>query len=336
MKGLSTAPTNIPETVPLPHAPAKGIKVAFLSCPAASCTLLNNGFTSAAKALGWNPTVITYNSATPGQAVQQAINEGFKYIASTSISLDTITPEVQEAKAKGIALFEGYVNDTPQGASNGLYGVVADQAADLAGGKLMADWIINHSAGHANVVYVSLPLYPSLVGQGDAAQKELTASCPSCSFATLPITVNQLGAGQVPSAIVSYLQSHPSTNYVFLSFQDLDPGVVAALKSAGLASKVKIVGVQGQAAQMREVENGTETMWSILPEPYEMWVIVDWMARLSEGVLTPAALAAGNASTEWFVSTPAGAKSLLASFGGDWPGPANYQADYEKLWHVGA
>ena len=33
-------------------------------------------------------------------------------------------------------------------------------------------------------------------------------------------------------------------------------------------------------------------MWSVLPEPYVMWVVVDWMARLSESVLTPASLSA--------------------------------------------
>jgi hypothetical protein len=72
-----TEPLNIPETTALPHAPKKGVKVAFLTCSAAACSLLNPGFTAAAKALGWDPTVFTYNSATPGQAVQQAIDAGY-------------------------------------------------------------------------------------------------------------------------------------------------------------------------------------------------------------------------------------------------------------------
>ena len=110
---LMTEPTTIPATTPLPHAPKKGIKVAFLTCSAAACSLLNPGFTAAAKALGWDPTVITYNSAAPGQAVQSAIDAGYKYIATTSITLSTITPQVQEAKAKGIALFGAYTSDTP-------------------------------------------------------------------------------------------------------------------------------------------------------------------------------------------------------------------------------
>ena len=228
----TTEPMNIPATTPLPHAPKKGIKVAFLTCSAAACSLLNPGFTAAAKALGWSPTVITYNSATPGQAVQQAIDAGYKYIATTSITLSTITPQVQEAKAKGVELFGAYTGDSPGGAKNGLYGVAQNGAGDVKTGALMADWIIANSDGHANAVYVDISLYPSLVAQGQGAAAEFSKLCPSCSFATLPVSINQLGSGQVPSAIVSYLQSHPSVNYLYLSFQDLDAGVAAALRTA--------------------------------------------------------------------------------------------------------
>ena len=77
-------------------------------------------------------------------------------------------------------------------------------------------------------------------------------------------------------------------------------------------------------------------MWSILPEPYVMWEVVDWMARLSEGVLTPAALSADDAGVDFIVDTPKAAQAQLAANGGNWPGPVNYQAQFEKLWHVGS
>jgi ribose transport system substrate-binding protein len=331
-----TEPTSIPETTALPRAPKKGVKVIFLTCSAAACSLLNPGFVAAAKALGWDPTVITYNSATPGTAVQQAINEGYKYIATTSITLNTITPQVQEAKAKGIALFEAYTSDTAEGAKNGLYGVAQNAEGDVKSGGLMADWLIANSNGKANVVYVDIPLYPSLVGQGQGAAAEFTKLCPSCKFATLPVSVTQLGAGQVPAAIVTYLQAHPSVDYVYLSFQDLDAGVYSALRAAGLTSRVKIVGTEAEATQLHEVVSGEETMWTILPEPYVMWEVVDWMARQSEGVLTPAALAADDSGVDFIVDTPKAAQAQLNADGGNWPGPANYQAQFEKLWHVGS
>jgi ribose transport system substrate-binding protein len=333
---MLTEPVSIPATTALPSAPKKGVKVAFLTCSAAACSLLNPGFTAAAKALGWDPAVITYNAATPGQAVQQAIDAGYKYIATTSITLSTITPQVQEAKAKGVALFGAYTDDTPSGTQNGLYGVAQNGAGDLKTGAMMADWLIANSGGHANAVYVDIPLYPSLVGQGQGAQAEFSKLCPDCAFATLPVSVTQLGAGQVPAAIVAYLRSHPSVNYVYLSFQDLDAGVAAAIRAAGLSGKVKIVGTEGQASQLQEVVNGQEAMWSVLPEPYVMWVVVDWMARLSEGVLTPASLSATDEGVAFIVDTSAKASAQLSANGGNWPGPADYQTQFEKLWHVGS
>jgi len=332
----ATEPTQIPISTPLPHAPDKGIKVAFLSCSAAACSLLNPGFVAAAKALGWQPKVITYDSAKPGQALQQAIDAGYKYIATTSITLNTITPQVQQAKAKGVALFGAYTGDKPEGKANGLYGVTQNFDASAKSGKLMAAWSIVNSNSNAHTLYVSLPIYPTLVAQGKAAEAEYKADCASCSMDTLGLSVTQLGAGQGPSAIVSYLKSHPSINYVYMSFQDLDTGVVAALKSAGLSGKVKIIGTEGQAAQLKSLVAGDETAWSILPEPYVMWTVVDWMARQSEGVLDQAALDATGSGLQFMVDTPAAATAQLNENGGTWPGPKGYQAQFEKLWQVGS
>jgi len=330
----STEPSDIPITTPLPKAPEKGIKVAFLTCQAAACSLLNPGFVAAANALGWKPKVITYDAKQPGQALQQAIDAGYKYIATTSITLSTITPQVQAAKAKGVAIFGAYTGDTPQGKANGLYGVAQNFQGSDNNGKLIAAWTIVNSQSNAHTLYVDLPLYPTLVEQGKGAEAEYKADCPSCSLDTLGLSVDQLGAGQGPSTIVTYLKSHTNINYLYLSFQDLDNGVAAALKSAGLSDKVKIVGTEGEEAQLKSVIAGTETAWSVLPEPYVMWVVVDWMARQSEGVLDQKALDATGAGVQFMVDTPAKAQAQLTENGGAWAGPTKYESQFKTLWHV--
>lgn len=329
-------PATIPETVALPHAPAPGTKVAFLTCSATACGLLNPGFTAAADALGWKPTIITYNSATPGQAVQQAIDAGDKYIATTSIEISTITPQLEEAKAKGIAIFGAYTPDTPEGATNGLYGVAQDIQGSQVAGKLLPEWMIADSKGHANAVYVTIPIYPSLTAGQTAAQQLFTQDCPACSLGVLPLSMTQVGSGQTPSLIVSYLQAHPNVNYVYLSFQDLFPGVVSALQQAGLSNRVKIVGQEAQQPELQSMIDGTSAAWSILPEPYVMWVVVDWMARLAVGQqLTPSIVAAGGDPEAFLVTNSSQASSQLSQNGGNWPGPANYQQQFKALWKVG-
>jgi ribose transport system substrate-binding protein len=335
LASASSAPGTIPSSLTkLPKAPEKGLKVAFLTCSNPSCSLLNPGFTDAAKALGWDPTVITYNSAQPGQALQQAINAGYKYIATTSITLNTITPQVQQAMAKGIAIFGAYTGDKPGFQANGLYGVSANFQTSADSGKLMAAWTIKDSNSGAHVLFVSLPIYPTLVAQGDAAQAEYAAACQKCTFDVLGLSATQVGQGQTPSAIVTYLKQHPTTNYVYLSFDGLDAGVAAAIKSAGLADKVKIVGTQGQKSQLQEMVSGQEAAWSILPEQYTMWVVVDWMARLNESALNQQALDASSANPTYMVDTPAQAKAQLNVDDGIWQGPANFQSQFEALWGV--
>jgi ribose transport system substrate-binding protein len=328
-------PTKIPQTVPLPKAPAEGTKVALLQCAPAACTLLNPGFLAAARSLGWDPTIIPYAAANPGQAVQQAINDGNKYIASTSIALGSIGPQLQEMKARHIGWFEGYTTDMPEGASNGLYGNVANATFLGESGKLLADYMIADSNGHSNSVYISLPLYPATVMTEAGLTAELRAKCPDCTNATLPTSVAQLGEGQLPAAIVTYLRSHPDTDYVVLSFQDLFPGLAPALKSAGLASKVKIIGSQPQAPELDAVANGTSAAWVMLPEPYLSWAFVDWMARLSEGELSAAALNAGDQAVQYLVDSPEGAEAALKANSNYWPGPAGYAQQFESLWRIG-
>jgi len=331
----ATEPTTIPSTLPkLPKAPEKGVKVAFLTCSDPSCALLNPGFTDAAKALGWEPTVITYNSAQPGQALQQAINAGYKYIATSSITLNTVTPQIAQAKAKGVAIFAAYTGDKPEMKANGLYGVAADFGTSVTSGKLMAAWTIKDSASTANTVFVSLPIYPTLLAQGDAAKAEYASACPKCSFDVLGLSAAQVGQGQTPSAIVNYLKTHPNTDYLYLAFGGLDAGVSQAIKSAGLASKVKIVGTQGQQSQLQQVVNGEEAAWSILPEQYTMWVVVDWMARLNTGVLDQKALDATSSNPTFMVDTAAAATKQLGVDNGIWQGPTDFQSQFKALWSV--
>jgi hypothetical protein len=55
----------------------------------------------------------------------------------------------------------------------------------------------------------------------------------------------ELGAGTVPAKVVAHLQAHPETNYVWGAFGDLTLGVRQAIKTAGLAEKVKVITMNG-------------------------------------------------------------------------------------------
>lgn len=335
----SKIPTSIGINIKLKKAPKKGIKVAFLECPSASCLALGISFVQAAKALHWHPTTVTYDAANPGAALQSAINAGNKYIGSSSISLAAITPQLAQMKAKKIGWFESYESDVPKFTVNGLYGQASNPSSATNEGKLIADEMIVNSNSNVHALFVSLPIYPVLVSQGTAAQAELARNCSACTMDTLGISVAQLVAGQIPALVVAYLQTHSNINYLYFSFAGVDTGVPAALQAAGLTARVKIVGTQGTAPEMQAIQAGTQVAWSVLPENFISWSIVDWMARLSEGQLIQRDFALNGGSAMYLANTVSLATKTLGyqdlnDPAGVWGGPTGYQNSFKKLWGV--
>jgi len=330
---FQVVPTAIGETVPLAKAPPRGIKIAFINCGVVGCSPLNGGFVAAAKALGWTAEVTTYDPSNPGQALQQAINAGYKYIAINAVPLSAITPEVRNAQREGVRLFTLYSTDTPGGASNGLYGVGLNTQGLANLFIAAADWAIGNSHGKARMLLAGLPIFASNAPSIDALKDQAAKWCPStCSAEELGITPAQLGAGQAVDAIVAYVQTHRYINYVMLANDTMGDGLLKALRSVGL-NDVQVVGEEATAVDLKSLMSGQSSFWTMIPDPYISWVVVDWMARLASGekTLSPAELASGSSLFVAVTSSSEAAKFLPSGY---WDGPANYQEQFEKLWHV--
>jgi ribose transport system substrate-binding protein len=332
-------PTDIPDFGALAKAPPKGLKVAFLNCNQPACANIATGMASAAKVQGWDMTTLTYNSATPGQAVQNALDAGDKYIVMSAVAMSTITPQVQEAKAKGVPLFVVASNpaDLPQGSGNGLYGVVEGGDFAQLEGTMIADYVIADSDGKANMVDVVDPLFPTLAATDAAEKAEIQKNCPGCTFDSLSVSADQIGAGKVPSLLVSYLQSHPGTDYAGLVISDFFPGIPSALQTAGLNKKVKIVGVTAGQDEITSVAQGTSAAWVETPNYYPEWIVAQWIAQLAEGkTISQQSLQEGNVDDAYLVGSQAQANATLKLLvDGGWPGPAGYDTKFKSQWQLG-
>ena len=289
------------------------------------------GIQQGAAALGWKSKVIVYQSANPGAGLQQAVNEKPNYIAITGIPVASIKPQLAAAHAAGIPVMSCGTTDEPS----------ATGYAMECGGTLETDaeylghFMINDSKGAAHVLAVSIPQFTSLTTEITWFNANFTKLCPMCSFSTLNVTVDDVGAGAVGSKLVAYLQTHPNINYVLFTFGDLSIGVYPTLKAAGLTSKVKLLGAVENADVIKGISNGTYLATSLSPNPYMGMTMVDGAARLSVGdPLTSQYQTEIYHNPNWLATTPAAAQSLAAT-GSTWPGPTGYAAAYEKLWHVG-
>jgi ribose transport system substrate-binding protein len=327
-----TVPTNIVQSTALTKIPPKK-KVGFVQCADPTCATLATYIKEATGALGWSLVTVNATATDPAAAIQQAIDAGVDYIATTGFPVALFKQQMAQAKAKGIGVFLCFSTDVPAGQENNLYSDCYDSTAANAYASALADYLIVQSKGAANALVVTIPTYPILTAQVDAVRAELGKNCPGCKMSTLEVTVNDLIGGAVPQKISSYLQANPGVNYVYFTYASLDTGVTAALRAAGLQSKVKLVGTQGSQPQMKEIAAGTEVAWSALPQELSMWTMVDQMARLSVDQWSVQDERKA-AVPPFYLVTTADAANTVAGLPDGWPGPAGFKDKFKKLWGV--
>lgn len=327
-----TTPTSdIGVTIPLNSKPQTGIKFAFLQCELESCTYELTAVKAATAALGWQLITIAEKSADPASAFQQAIDAGANYIASTGEAPALYKTQAAEAKAKGIKILSCYDTTVPDPASSNIYSQCGDTTFVTKTGPLMADWAVVNSNANAHILVVSVPSFPVLKAETDAFEAELKQNCPKCSATDLSVSINDLVGGKVPALVSNAVQADPKLNYVFNSFGSLPAGETAALKSTGLLSRVKVYGQDFSTLDLQDIVSGTQAAWSADPKGLAMWLMVDYAARLSEGMPLTEERKAASLPT-YLVQTPAEAQAVIA-VGGDWD-PVGMANSFKTLWHV--
>jgi ribose transport system substrate-binding protein len=324
-------PSKIQVNEALPNTPPTGKRVVFLQCELPACERYVPGVKSAAAALGWSAKIEVFKSGNPGAGLQQAINERPDYIAITGVPTVALKPQLRAAAAAGIPVISCA---TPDRAAAGGYAV-------QCGGSLATDadylgrWMINDSGAHAKVVALTIPQFPVLNTETDWFKRNLKADCSGCSFDQLEVSVQEVAGGAVPQKLIAYLQSHPDVNYVYFTFNDLTRGVPAALRTAGLDKKVKLVGAAGDASIMKEI-GSTQAAWTIAPNVYSAWVMFDAMARLSVAQHLPGDYASQVYTSPTWVVDNADSAKLLEPTSYDWYGPDGFEQQFKALWRVRA
>jgi ribose transport system substrate-binding protein len=319
-------------SIPLTSKPKTGVKFAFLQCELESCTYLAKAMKQATDALGWQLINIASKSATPGPAFQQAIDSGAQYIASTGEAPALYKEQAMAAKAKGIKILSCYDTTVPDPAQSNIYSQCGDTTFVEKTGPLMADWAIADSKGAAHILSVSIPSFPVLKSETDAFAAEAKKNCSGCSVTDLNVSINDLVGGKTPALVANAVQADPKINYVFNSFGSLPAGETAALKSAGLLDRVKVYGQDFSGFDLDEIVKGTQHAWSADPKSLAAWLMVDYAARLSEGMpLTEERKAA--ALPTYLVQTADQATAVI-KVGGDW-NPVGMADTFKKLWQVG-
>jgi ribose transport system substrate-binding protein len=192
-------------------------------------------------------------------------------------------------------------------------------------GDTIANWFIADSKGAGKALLVTVDSVTGLRAFTNEFVSYVGAHCASCSVTKLPMTYTDATGGAIPGQAVAKLQQDPSLNYVILPQGTFANGLPAALAGAGLQNRVKIAGQAATVQNLADIKNGTEAAWTLSNLSIDSWYAVDAVIRHVEGMtFDPNTGAPDQLLTR---DVPFGIEQSL-------PQPADYQAQFKKLWHV--
>lgn len=277
-QAATTVPTTIAVTEPITAPIPTGKRIAYISCGVPACNTQAEIAGEAAAKLGWQVTTIQATSAPADvqNAMQQAIRENYDGVMYAGFTKESFRRELGQLAAKNVPVVAVSTED-PVG--EGITAVVRPASEGTASGALGAQFIIAESEGKANVGLINLPAFKTIEILTQGFKSTLEEQCPDCTYAQedLPNTVFSKGDG--PARIVAFLRANPKIDWLFLSNDALAVGLPSALKSAGLADKVKIGGAIGGTTNLEMIKEGQQVYTIPTPLVDIVWQQTDAMAR---------------------------------------------------------
>ncbi len=322
-KQATTRPTSIGLTKPIGKPVPTGKKVVFISCGVEACEIQGNIIKQGAADLGWTAETIG-TDGSPEQlqnAFKTALRQGADGVIINAVNRASVAKQIEQAKKQGVAFVTSASVDEP---GDGILANIADKRNSGNIGEHLAAQIVADSDGKANTLFVNISAFQILKALGDQLSSSYKKYCPDCKYDALDIPVTSLGK-DAPDRIVSYLRSHPQVNYVVLSVSNaLGAGLPAALRAAGLADKVKIVGQSGDSQTFQDLQ--AKNINSVVPYDYYTvdYLMLDALARHFAGVPPQPA------NPPLWLVTPENMPAEATK--GLFPVVPTYRDEFKKLW----
>jgi ABC-type sugar transport system substrate-binding protein len=318
-------PTSIGITTPLTSKPAAGKLLVGLDSGLGSAKVLAQYWAQAAADIGWKYKDLISGStpATQQAAMNSAIQLNPAGILTSGIPNSTIQAQLTLAAQKGIWVNSSADTSPPSGA---MFDTSIASPAQLAEwGKMVASYVVVQSGGKADIQDFQLTAFPILLDFDTAFVAAVHQWCPTCKVSTNAVPAASLGTSALTSQVTSVVTRNPSTNWLIFDLGDLEIGVDAAVKAAGLTG-LHIGGLTADTPNIAGLKSGVETVWTAYSLPIVAYRQVDSMARKFEG-MTPLS---ANLPTQ--LITPQNVNSLVVDSAGNYVGVTDYRTQFKKLW----
>jgi ribose transport system substrate-binding protein len=328
-----TTPADFQGPTEAVKAPAK-LSVAAITCSSqlSGCVSPATGLQAAGKALGWNVRVYDGGGTPQKQnaAMLDALSAGADAIVGIAIDPNLVQQGLRAAqKANVLAVSGSNGIDTPnpvQKPSGGKLGWAFDVGPDYAAlGRKAADWIIGDSQGKANIAVFSDKEFPSVIAFQNGLLEGLK-KCSGCKISPLQYFSGTQVGTTLANQTTGYLRSNPDVGYVFSPYDPAAAAQVTAIAQAGMANKVKVVGVLGSQQNVEFIRKGqVQAADAAYDNRYMGYMIADQIIR----TLAKKPLFEPHGGNMPFTILD---KENLPHAGSDWTASFDYPSKFSQLW----
>jgi ABC-type sugar transport system substrate-binding protein len=197
-------------------------------------------------------------------------------------------------------------------------------------GNRIAEYMLSQNGGKAfDALAVYTSEYTSEIAALSGFTTTMSAACPSCKVYTLNVPLTSIGS-DLPTRVTTFLSSHPEIKWVWPNYDDFIEGLPQAMKAAGQSSD-HLVTWDSSSASISYMQNGELTAFDAFPAAEMMWRSIDFFIRTFTGQST----AVDNAPVPaWLIDGASALPPASQQTDGLFPLVANYQAQFESLWHI--
>jgi ribose transport system substrate-binding protein len=298
-----------------------GVTVNWISCGYDTCATLGKNAIDAGKVLGWNVKYIN-GGLSPAEWQQGAttiVRNKPDYAVIAGIDAASLRPQIKQMNDAGIKVL-GFAT-SPVG---GLVGMVRPPRWNINYGKAAAAYIIAHSPDANPTIGFAVTTEFAAGRQNQQGVKEARAEfCPNCPYEELEVPATSVGK-DAAQRILNWLRGKPNVKYVILSTDGMALGLPAALKSAGIADRVKLVTLFPSAISIPLLKSGQMDAALATNDGASSWDTIDAVARLAAGDSAAQPTAAD--SVPLALLTAANVGTALPD------GPGAWRQDFQHLW----
>ena len=302
---------------PLPEAPDPSTYAIQVNCTIPSCA--PGAMKAAMDVLGWKFDEMTYDISKGPSALQQTLTQAVAakpdvIIYGANFPEATYQKLVDEGVKEGIKFIDIGGTLTP-----GYAACIQCRESLGALGALAANIALADAGGKTDIAVPFDANIAPLQAEVDGVKKAVEENGEGSRVLELEQSVAATPADNA-SRLVSFLQRNPSVKYVISAQGFVNP---AALNSAGLGSRVKLVGMYPlSSSDVESVKNGQVLAYSVGELQSLYWRAADAAARAVQGVEVDPI----EPIQSLRVMNKTNAEDSLLE-------PADYQAIYTKAWH---